>query len=177
MTIRKMIVIGLAGTLGISGLAMAAGRTRLLGGGAVLARMMQADEPNRPIENLIRDGLKRLIALRDELNVTDEQRAHIRQVVQSRREELVPAVKNVMSKRQALQQAVLAESPDEEAIRAAADELGKSIGEAALVVSKVAAEVKPILTEEQKQALRDFQAGRQNAIEKLLEGEDAASKP
>lgn len=151
--------------LGLSAAALAGAKSRHV----QVSQAVGADEPGRPIANLIRNGVRRLVALKDDLELTDEQRNEIRETVKAHRDELVPAIKDVMAKRKALRAAVLAESPDESAIRAAAAALGESIGDAAVLASEVATEVKPILTDEQKQMLQDFQADRQLALETFLD--------
>lgn len=163
---RGFIVIAVVGALGVTAAVMAASKVKA---GAV-AQAVQASEPDRPIANLIRSGVRRLITLNQDLNITDQQRSKIRNVVKGHREEIKPVAKDVMAKRQALREAVLADSPSEETIRAAADALGESIGDAAVLASKVAAEVKPILTEEQTQLLREFRADRQLTIESFIDG-------
>ncbi len=96
----------------------------------------------------------RLMVLREELNITEEQRAKVREVLKSHRDEIAPAAKAVWEKRTALRDAVLDDGTNEKAIREAADALGKAAGDAAVVAAKVAREVRPILTDEQQAKIR-----------------------
>ncbi len=136
-----------------------------------------ADEPaagaaqpqQRPLAGFIRNAVRQLVTLRSQLAVTDEQRTAIREIVVSHRAEIVPVVKDISAKRQVLRAAVLADKPDEQAIRAAADAMAKSIGDAAVLASQVAAQVKPLLTEEQKQRIHQFQEERRGALETFLD--------
>jgi Spy/CpxP family protein refolding chaperone len=98
-----------------------------------------------PLGRLISGHIGRLILLRSELNLTDEQRAKLKDTVAAKKPEIARAAKGVWEKRTALADAVLADQPDEQAIHKAADELGKVIGDAAVLASKVAGEVKPVL--------------------------------
>ena len=82
---------------------------------------------------------------------------------------MAPLVQAVVSKRRALRDAVLADQPDEEAIRSAAKTLGNQIADAAVLASKVVAEVKEVLTPEQIEIIRQYQADRQTAVDKLLD--------
>lgn len=107
-----------------------------------------------PLGRLISGHLGRLLVLRSELNVSDEQKAKIKQTVEAKRPEIARAAKGVWEKRTALVDAVLADQPDERAIRKAADELGKAIGDAAVLAAKVTGEVKPVLTSEQRDLVR-----------------------
>jgi Spy/CpxP family protein refolding chaperone len=89
------------------------------------------------------------MVLRSELNLTDAQKAKIKDTVAAKKPEIARVAQGVWEKRTALADAVLADRPDEQAIRKAADELGKAIGDAAVLASKVAGEVKPVLGSEQ----------------------------
>ena len=122
-----------------------------------------------PIGRLIHERLGKLFDLRDELNITPEQRASIRTIVQNHRDDLKPVLKGVIEKHRTLHTAVLADETDEQAIRAAANDLGGAIGDAAVVAAQVAKEVKAVLTPEQLQVLRDFRADRQDAVDAILE--------
>ncbi len=62
-------------------------------------------------------------------------------------------LKPVAEKRRALRDATLAENPNEATIRDAADELGKAIGDAAVVGSKIKAEIHKVLTPEQQEKI------------------------
>jgi Spy/CpxP family protein refolding chaperone len=123
---------------------------------------------NRPIANFLRGAVRQLVMLRTNLNVTESQRTQIHNAVRAHREEILPIARKLAARRQALREAVLAESPNEEAIRAAADDLADTIGDAAVLASKVVAEVKPILTEKQKQTLGQFHQDRRDAVDHFL---------
>ena len=55
-----------------------------------------------------------------------------------------------------LREAVLKEPADEKAIRSAAKDLSKSIGDASVLASRVIAEARPVLTAEQVKLIRNF---------------------
>ncbi|MBI4579273.1 MAG: Spy/CpxP family protein refolding chaperone [Planctomycetes bacterium] len=156
MRTRTAVMIAVGAGLGVTVAAWAATKTPANGTSEEAKPGLLANEPNRPIANLIRNGVRRLVALRAELNLTEDQRGQIKEIVRGHKDEIVPAVKDLAAKRRALRDTVLAEEPTEEAIRAAATELGKSIGDAAVLASKVAGEVKPVLTDEQKETIRQF---------------------
>jgi Spy/CpxP family protein refolding chaperone len=129
----------------------------------------QPGQADCPMGRLIHQRLAKLFDLRDELGVTDDQRDAIHAILRDHRDELRPAVKALVEKHQTLRTAVLADEADEAAIRAAATELGTSIGDAAVVASQVAKEVKAVLTPEQLTRLREFHADRQDAIDELMQ--------
>jgi Spy/CpxP family protein refolding chaperone len=117
-------------------------------GGAQLA--------GRPLARLIMGNIGRFLVLRSELNITDEQRKKIAAEIKSHKAEIRPIAKEVFEKRQALRDAALNKPGDKQAIMAAANDLGKAIGDAALLASKVLAQVKPIMTPEQQERIKNF---------------------
>jgi Spy/CpxP family protein refolding chaperone len=99
-----------------------------------------------------------------------EQREQIRGIVKSHRREIAAVLRPVADKRRALRDATLAENANEAAIRTAADELGKAIGDAAVVGSKIKAEVRPVLTPEQRDKITKFRQQSESAVDKFLTG-------
>lgn len=150
--------------LGLLGVAVAAGPA-----GAADAKGATWEQAvHSPLGKLITGQIGRLLVLRSELNLTAQQREKIHKVLAEHKGELVKDMKNVFEKRAALHKAILANQPDETAIRKAADELGHAIGDAAVVGSKVAGEVKPILTDEQRQLIKKFCVESHQAVEKFF---------
>jgi len=162
--------------------------TRVLAGGVILAGGMAwpgstlAQDPQnpvaeagegqparRPILNYLKNHFHRAWELRSKLNLTDEQRAKIRSTIAAQKEEIVNQFKKVAEKRQALRDAVLAEMPTEESIRAAADELGKAIGDAAVKASQIAGDLRKNLTSEQLEKIRKFREKQRAEFDKLLD--------
>jgi len=121
-----------------------------------------------PLAKLITGNIGRLLVLRSELNLTDEQRSKLVATVKTHRDEIRPAVRDVVNKRRALRQAVLAQPSDPTAIRKAADDLGKTIGEAALLASKVIKEARQHLTDAQIERIRQFGEGRDKSVDQWL---------
>jgi Spy/CpxP family protein refolding chaperone len=111
----------------------------------------------------------RLMVLRSELEITTEQRAEIRDTVKAYRPQIAQVAKPIVERRRALRQAVLSDTPNEETIRAAAEELGKAIGDAAVLASKVCGNVRGMLTEEQIHKIIAFQIETAEAADGLLE--------
>ena len=154
----------------------------VLAGGVTLASSLMAQDPvssessagpgeckGRPILNFIRKHFQRSWELRSKLDLSEDQKTRIRQTVAGHKTEIVGMVKEVSEKRQALRDAVLAETPDEASIRAAADELGKAIGDAAVKASKIAGEVRKDLTPEQMEKIRKFRENQRAEFEKALD--------
>jgi len=130
---------------------------------AYAAPKTKAELANTPLGRLIVGTIGRLLVLRSELNVTDEQRAKIREVLVGHKPEIAKEVKAVWVKRNALRDLVLSGKGDEAAIRQAADELGKAIGDAAVLGAKIRGEVAPILTDEQRELIKKFRQDNDQA--------------
>ncbi|MGD9632702.1 MAG: Spy/CpxP family protein refolding chaperone [Pirellulales bacterium] len=157
------------GTIGIclvaAVLAGATGATGLAATGSLGDDVPEA----RPLRMLVGGQLGRLLTLRSELDVTAEQRDKIRGIVRSHKAELVSALRPIAEKRRALRDATLAENANDAAIRAAANELGKTIGDAAVVGSKIKAEVRTVLTPEQREKVDQFRQQSESAVDKFLD--------
>jgi Spy/CpxP family protein refolding chaperone len=122
-----------------------------------------------PLARLIRSQMGRMITLRADLNVSDEQKAEIRTIIEKHKPEILPVVKKIMDKKRTLHDAILDESPDEDDIRKASKELGKAIGDAAILASEIAREIRPVFTEEQIQIIEKNSNERQGAVDKWLD--------
>ena len=103
-------------------------------------------------------AIGRLDALGNALNVTDEQKQAVQAILDAHGAELEPLGKAIIEKRAALQAAVLRENVDPETIKAAARDMGAALGDASVVVSRVLAEVRKLLTPEQIERLNRFAA-------------------
>lgn len=103
---------------------------------------------------LITANLGRLMTLRSELNLTDEQKTKIHDAFKGHKKEIAAEAKQLFAKRNVLRDLVLSGSTDEAAIRKAADDLGKEIGNAAVLGVKVRDEVAPVLTDEQRAKIK-----------------------
>ncbi|MEW6347635.1 MAG: Spy/CpxP family protein refolding chaperone [Thermodesulfobacteriota bacterium] len=121
-----------------------------------------------PIAKLITGTVGRLLVLKSELGVTDSQKTQIRAIMKKHRPEMAPAVRSVVEKRRKLQESVMADTPDQASIRAAAADLGKSIGETAIVASKVVGEARKVLTKEQIDRLGKFKGDTNAAVDRWL---------
>jgi Spy/CpxP family protein refolding chaperone len=111
-----------------------------------------------PIARVITGNIGRLLVLRSELNVTDAQREQIVGVVKSHRQEIQPVAKAILEKKRELREAVIFKPGDEQAIRKAAENLGKAIADAAVVASRVIGQAKGALTVEQLERIRQYRA-------------------
>jgi Spy/CpxP family protein refolding chaperone len=122
-----------------------------------------------PVGKMISGTVGRLMVLRSEMNVTAEQKAAIRNVLVDRRPQIAETVQSVREKRLVLRNAVLSGESDEVKVRAAADELGKAIGDAAVRAVKLRNEIAPILSEEQRQLIGTFLQENDAAVDRFLD--------
>jgi len=120
------------------------------------------------LAKLVTGHIGRLLVLRSELNVTADQRAQIREVIVGYKDRIGPVVENLKEKRRALRDAVRAETPEEMAIRNAANELGKAIGDAAVLASEVVGKTREFMTDEQRNRIQQFVQANDQSQDGLL---------
>jgi Spy/CpxP family protein refolding chaperone len=124
---------------------------------------------NTPLGRVITGNLGRWMVLRSELDLSNQQRELIRAVVVLHRSEVLTVARDVWQQRTALREQVLAAEPDEAAIRAAADELGKAIGDASVLASQIASEARTVLSEDQIEMIGQCQADCDDAVARFFE--------
>jgi len=154
-------------------------------GGAGLAAGAAATAPGSGVRQRLADTrlgklvmgrIGRGMVLRSELDLTDAQRDAIRQTLQAHKKEIKQAVAPVVEKRRALREAVLADKPDDSAIRKSANELGSAVGDAGVTLAKIKSELKAKanLTPEQMKKLNEYRSENDAAIDQFLADIDKA---
>ena len=143
----------------------------MLGGGhmAFAGPAEQGVAPGRPGARALRAIFARLGELRGELNLTSEQKMRIFAVVQEHRAEIVEKVKLVRDKGRALRDATEADVINERAIRRAAEDMGDALGEGAVLKARIRAQVRPIFTEEQRDAIDECRDDVRDIIDEAIE--------
>lgn len=106
---------------------------------------------------------------RFKLDLTDQQRTKIRDILQSSRDQMQKTMQDLIGKRQALQKQVQSDKPDEKAIRSAADDLAKAIGDRAVLRSKIRSQVRDVLTDDQRKKLDTLRDLHQEAVNRRLD--------
>jgi len=154
----------LAGAVATGAVAMAGGAQ-----GTVAGEHGMAVLRDTPMGRLLGYNFGRMMMLRSEANVTSEQRAKIRETVNSHREEIGAVAKDIVAKRRTLRDAIHADNPDEVAIRKASQALGVSIGEAAVLASTVRGELRPVFTEEQLELFQKARADHDASVDRWLQ--------
>jgi Spy/CpxP family protein refolding chaperone len=144
------------------------------GVGAYAAPGLGGEDGPHWLRTFMGGQLGRMMTLRAELGVTGEQRTEIRKIVESHRSEIAAVAKPIVEKRRALREAALAANSDEAAIRAAANDFGKAIGDAAVLAAKVKPEVFKVLTPEQRKKVTEFRAESDSAVDRFMHEMGAA---
>lgn len=110
----------------------------------------------------------RMNVLFDELGVTDDQRVALKKLFKEYRQNIHPPMEIVMAKGRALRELVLAEAPNQAAIRQASADLGSAVAEAAVQASALAKEARSILTPEQVERFKEMRQHRQKVFDETL---------
>jgi Spy/CpxP family protein refolding chaperone len=122
-----------------------------------------------PLGRFIVGQIGRKMVLASELNLTDEQRTGIREIVLARRAEIAAVAKPVVERRRALREAVLADEPNPRKIRRAAEDLGDAVADAAVLAAKIKGEIAEVLSPEQVKSIREHLADKDAAVDGFLE--------
>jgi Spy/CpxP family protein refolding chaperone len=110
----------------------------------------------------------RLNLLSEELGLTDDQRAALKNLFKEHRKDIQPLAEMVMARKRALMDRVLAENPDPAAIRNASADLGNAIADAAVGASSLARHAQAILTPDQWKRFQNMRQSRQRAFDAAL---------
>ena len=110
----------------------------------------------------------RLLVLRSELNLGDEQREQIKQGFQRHRVELASDIQHLVAQRLALRSAMLAARIDPIAIRERASAVGEAIGETAVTMAHVVADVRAVLTPTQRDRIRITREAMDGEVDRCL---------
>ena len=96
-----------------------------------------------------------------QLDLTEEQRAQVRQVMDSHRDELRAVGEKLRAAHKAQQSAVTAAQFDEQAVRAQAADLATLTADAAVLQAKLHSEVFAVLTPDQQAKAAELKAQRE----------------
>ena len=122
-----------------------------------------------PLQMLVQGEIGRLMTLRSDLDISNEQREEIRTIVTGYREDFAPLVREMVWQRQVLRNAVLAESANTTDIKQQVTALGETIAEVSLLAADVIRDVRPVLTPDQIERVETFTAEHDTAAQRWLE--------
>ncbi|HZZ42978.1 MAG TPA: hypothetical protein VFE58_08570 [Tepidisphaeraceae bacterium] len=126
---------------------------------------------DRPLGRLLTGRIGRLMALKSELNLSDEQKAAIAQTLADDKQEIAKAIRPVVEKARALRAATSPDAAvDDAKIHVLAADLGQAIGDAAVVGAHVRHDIQSTahLSEEQMKKVADFHLANQSAVDQFL---------
>lgn len=111
-----------------------------------------------PLRHALRGALRRWLAFREETPLTEPQRAQIREIVKPHRDEIRTQIAAMRDAHNQLHKATTKDGD----VKAAAEKVGEAARTGALLRARLAREIRPVLTPEQRQRLdsgiEEFQA-------------------
>jgi periplasmic protein CpxP/Spy len=116
-----------------------------------------------------RGGFGGPMALLRQLDLTEDQRAQVRQVMESHHDELRAIGERVMAAHRAQNDAVTAPQFDEQVVRTRAAELAALEADAAVLRAKVHSDVFAVLTPEQQAKAAELKAQRESRAQQFRE--------
>jgi Spy/CpxP family protein refolding chaperone len=127
----------------------------LIGGGQSLMRAQAQDSADAAIQRVrFGEGLEKI---REKLELTDDQIAQMREVVVAEKETLKNLLSRFQQNRGALRKLVQSANATESAIRNAAAKVASVEADLAVERHKLYSKLSPILTQEQRDKLKEFQ--------------------
>ncbi len=118
--------------------------------------------------NMIRGIIGRMMVLRSELDISDEQRGQIVDVFKSHKADLRNSVSSVLKSRRALAVAI-SNGQSEQELKKIADDLGDAVAKAALEFAKTRQDARKILTDEQKKEIDKTRTAIWNSVDEFRE--------
>jgi protein CpxP len=128
---------------------------RMHGGGGPGGAMRHGPGPMA-----MRAGMRKLVGehVLEQLDLSDEQKAKVKAIMDSRKDEGRAMMEKIGAEHMALQKLIMADTLDEQALRAQAAKLAALEADAAVARAKVSHEIRALLTPEQAQKAKDMQA-------------------
>ena len=155
--------VALCGILAFSTVAFSEEAAKVCGkGGGGTAKMQKGG--HRGMGMGVQAGAHPMMMLCKKLDLTEEQQAKMKELGTSHKEKMTATHEAVRGAQQALQEAVRTQA-GEEAIRAAATNVGKAMGDQAVLKAGHMTEFRAILTEEQVQRMDEMRDQRKAAME------------
>jgi protein CpxP len=103
-----------------------------------------------------------------QIGVTDDQRAQIKGILRKYQPTVGPMIREVVTERRALRDAIRAESFDESAIRSQAAKVAGLEADLAVQRAHVAHDIRAVLTPEQLQKLKELQVNADVRVDRAL---------
>lgn len=146
LAIVSALVLGAAGFTAIPALAKASSETGVAG---VLGEDFLPGQGHGKFREVIRTAMRNLMNFRHETPLSTEQKQKARSVIESHRSEIHAQLEKGRDARRTMLGLMKTSGPDDAATREAADKIGNAARDRALLIAKVASEIRPLLTPEQ----------------------------
>jgi len=157
LTLSLLAVFGLATAIP----AMAFGRVSDIGEGII------PDEARTSIREILRTAARHVLNFRKQTPLSDEQKAALSKILAEHREEIRAQIKQGRDARHALETAV----KENGNTKAAAEKIGTAARDRAVLMARIGAQVRPLLTPEQQKYIADAHS----EIDTLVDGALAAT--
>lgn len=122
-----------------------------------------------PLGRLIQGQVGRILTLRSQLNLSDEQREQIHKIIKDHKPELAKAAKQIVEQKRVIRDAVISPDQTQTDIRKAADGLSQTITQTAVLAGQIREQIFAVLTPYQRQKVVDAIADRQQAVDHWLD--------
>ncbi len=106
-----------------------------------------------PVRKALRGAIRRLLAFREETPLSETQRAQMRNVLQAHKNEIQTQLAAMQEAHAQLRAAIRKGGANGAEVNAAADRVAAAARSGALLHAKIAGEIRPLLTNEQRQRL------------------------
>lgn len=162
LAIVSALVLGAAGFTAIPALAKASSETGVAG---VLGEDFLPGQGHGKFREVIRTAIRHLLNFRHETPLSAEQKQKAQGVLESHRSEIRSQMEKGRDARRAMMAAVKESGSDAVATREAADKIGNAARDRALLMAKVASEIKPLLTPEQLKRVESARAEIESEVD------------
>ena len=160
---KKFILILSLAALSLPALALPKiGAMRDLGEGIL------PDATRESVREVVRTAARHLLNFRKETQLSDEQRQQLKTVLETHRPETRALVERGREARKAYAAAVKAHGPEASQTREAAQKLGDLARDRALLMARVAVEVRPLLTDDQIKRLETARAEIETLVDEAM---------
>lgn len=103
-----------------------------------------------------------------DVGITDAQKQQVKAVLRKHLPEVEPMIKQLVAERRTLRDTIRADQVDEKAIRVQAAKVARLEAELAIQRARLVHEIKPVLTPEQIEKLKDIQTDANDRIDMML---------
>jgi len=160
MNWKQLKAISAAGALSMAMLATGVAQNTPAGNSAQAPATTTTDS-NAPAKGHMR-GM-------EQLNLTDQQKAQVNTILRSYQPTAGPLIREVVTERRALRDAIRAQTIDETAIRAQVAKVASLEADLAVQRAHIAHDIRAVLTPEQIQKLKNMQTAADARVDGLLQ--------